>query len=124
MQCPEFQKTMRQFIDGDIDRKTRKQVALHLAQCEDCARLIEQDKFWDESVLDLLDREAPADLRTEILGDLAGGNPSSTNLGWKKQMKIIGWAATRNNTPRQWWKNIVIVAGIIVFLRIIAALTN
>ena len=115
---------MGRFIDGDVDGGIRKQVGLHLAGCEECLRLIHDDRFWDDAVLSLLDREAPEGLRTEILGDLAADHPSPRrsddfDLGWKKQMKIIGWAATRRNNPRQLLEAIAFVAGALLVVQLI-----
>ena len=53
MRCPEFQSVMRQFLDGSVDKPTKKAVAWHLAECEECARLINDDRFWDDAVLSL-----------------------------------------------------------------------
>lgn len=124
MQCLECREVMGRFIDGDVDSGTRKQVGLHLAGCEECMRLINDDRFWDDAVLSLLDREAPEGLRTEILGDLAADHPSprrseDLDLGWKKQLKIIGWAATRRSSPRQWLETIAIVAGALLVVQLI-----
>ncbi len=119
MQCHEFQEVMSRFIDGKVDGATRREVGLHLAGCEECMRLINEDSFWDDAVVSLLDREAPAGLRADILGDLAADNPvpgksELSGLGWKKQMKIIGWAATRQSSPWQLWATAVIVAVILL----------
>ena len=115
---------MGRFIDGDIDSQTRKQIGLHLAACEECLHLINDDRFWDDAVLSLLDREAPEGLRAEILGDLADGNPAPrqsgmSELGWKKQVKIIGWAATRKSSPQQLLKTVAVVVGILVLVQVI-----
>ncbi len=124
MQCLELQEVMRSFIDGQVDGETRRQVGLHLADCPECMNLINGDSFWDDAVVSLLDREAPADLRADILGDLAEANPAPHNaklsgLGWQKQMKIIGWASLRNNNPRQWLTTTAVVIAIIVAVQVV-----
>ncbi len=124
MRCLEFQEVMRSFIDGKVDGETRTRVGLHLADCEDCLNLINGDRFWDDAVVSLLDREAPADLRADILGDLADANPRPeqsklSRLGWQKQLKIIGWACTRDSSPQQWLKTVVVVAAVIVAVQVV-----
>lgn len=123
MQCHEIQDQMKRFIDGEVDGETRKLVGLHLAECDDCMRLINEDKFWDEAVVELFEREAPADLRDEILGDLAEANPRGrsvdlSGVGWKKRLKFFGWAATRNTNTRQLFKALAWVLGGLVVMQL------
>jgi len=92
MRCPEFREVMRSFIDGEVDGDTRREIGLHLAECTDCAKLIEDNRFWDETVLGYLDHELPAGLRESILGDL-------DDLGWRQQLRI-GWWAIRRDLSR------------------------
>jgi hypothetical protein len=89
MRCPEFREVMRSFIDGEVDSDTRREIGLHLAECTDCAKLIEDDRFWNETVLGYLDHELPAGLRESILGDL-------DDLGWRQQLRIGWWAILRD----------------------------
>ncbi len=129
MRCPEVRETMRQFLDGRVDSKTRKEVGLHLVECEECSRLIEGDKFWDDAVLDLLNREAPADLKAQILADTVGPQAASgpeadsgpkagsglDQTSARTQLKIIRWAATRNFSPRQLLEVAAIFIGVMLF---------
>lgn len=120
MNCLECQEVMVRFIDGSVDGKTRKEVGLHLADCPECMRLIEGGKFWDDAVLKLLDHEAPADLRSEILGDLGEGGLD--DLGWKKNLKIMRWASTRNNSPWLWLQAVAWAAGIFLLVEFVPQL--
>ena len=124
MQCRECRDVMGRFIDGDVDGQTRREIGLHLAECEECLGLINDDRFWDDKVLSLLDREAPEGLRAEILGDLAAAHPASrrperSDLGWKKQLKITGWAATRKSSPKQWLETIAFVVGALLVVQLV-----
>ena len=121
MRCPEVRDTLPQFLDGRVDSRTRKQLALHLAECEECSRLVNDGKFWDEAVLALLDHEAPPDLRAQILGE-AGGSTGSTGrqadlsrVGWRNQLRIMRWAGTRNSSPRQLLEAAAIIACVFLF---------
>ncbi len=89
MRCPEFREVMRSFIDSEVDGKTRRAVVRHLAECTDCAKLIEDNRFWDETILDYLDHELPAGLRENILGD-------RHDLDWRQQLRIVWWAIRRD----------------------------
>jgi len=115
MNCRELQEVMSQSIDGGLGSKIRKEVALHLAGCEDCLNLINGDKFWDDAVISLLHREAPADLRSDILGDLAD-NPELKELGWQKNLKLIAWGARRNNMTVRDWVLMIAIFGILYWL--------
>jgi len=108
MNCHELQKVMSQSIDGGLDSKDRKEVALHLAGCEECLNLINDDKFWDNALIGLLDREAPADLRAEILGDL-DGQAGLSDLGLEKNLKLMAWGASRNKPGVWFWVGTVAV---------------
>ncbi len=122
MNCNEFQEVMSRWVDGEPDSQTRKAVSLHLAGCPDCLQLISQDKFWDDAVVSLLNREAPADLRAEILGDLSNQSELS-ELGWKKKLKLMAWGARRKNMSlRQWLETAAIVVGILWLLPLILKL--
>ena len=115
MRCPEFRDTMRRFIDGRVDSQTRKEVGLHLAGCEECGRLIEDGKFWDDSLLSLLDREAPDDLRSQILTDTVGDS-ADHRMSRRTQFRVVLWAATRKNSPKTWLETAAIVAGVLLFI--------
>ncbi len=122
MNCHELREIMSRSVDGGLDSRTRKEVGLHLAGCQECLRLISEDKFWDDAVIALLDREAPADLRAEILGDLSTQSEFS-KLGWKKQLRLMAWGARRKNMNlRQWLETLVIVAGVLWLLPLIIKL--
>ncbi len=99
MRCPECHQIMRSFLDGEVDGPARREVALHLAECSDCAQLIEDDRFWDETLRGYLDHELPDGLRESILGDLASGPARETGaskIGWRQQMRIVWWACRRD----------------------------
>lgn len=105
MRCPECREVMRSFIDGKVDGRTRREVGLHLAECSDCARLIEDDHFWDEAIRGYLEHELPDGLRESILGDLAhvpsgaagqGRQAGLDDLGWRKKLRIAWWAVRRD----------------------------
>lgn len=115
MNCREFQKVMKLSVDGGLDSKVRQEVALHLAECEQCLQLINDDKFWDDAVLGLLDREAPADLRAEILGDL-DGQPGLSGLGWKRKLKIMGWAGTRGKLGVWFWVETIALVVFVIWV--------
>lgn len=111
MRCPEFRDVMRSFLDGEVEKATRREVGLHLAECDECARLIEGDRFWDESIRSYLDRELPEGLRESILGDLVhteagaavdGRGAGLDGLSWRKQLRIAWWAVKRDlSKPRE-----------------------
>ena len=115
MNCHEFREKMSRSIDGGLDSQTRKAVGLHLMDCEECGQLIEGDKFWDEAVIGMLDREAPADLRAEILEDL-DDQASISGLGRKKNLKLMAWAARRNNMTLRDWVMIAAIFAALVWL--------
>ena len=115
MNCHEIQEVMRQSVDGGLDSSVRKEVALHLASCEECMTLINDDEFWDNAVIDLLHREAPADLRADILGDLAD-NPGMAGVGWRKKLKLIFWAGTRGKLSWAFWVQMVAFVAFIYWL--------
>ena len=104
MHCHEFHEVMRSFIDGEVDGKTRREVARHLVACHDCAQLIEDDSYWDKTILSYLDHEVPEGLRDSILGDLAHvqiDGASLNDLGWRQQLGIAWWAIRRDlSRPR------------------------
>ncbi len=121
MRCDECRQQMREFLDGEAGDRRRREVGLHLAECEECAALIEQDRFWDRALRRHLDHELPPDLRSEILGDLvgvperAGGMARNPRLGWKQQWKVVWWSLKRDFA--QPWKLVpAVVAAIAVIL--------
>ena len=116
MNCHEFQEVMSGCIDGGLKTKDRKEVALHLAECEECLALIEDNRFWDDAVIGLFEKEAPASLRSEILGDLDGKSGLS-GLSGKKQLKLMAWGAQRNNmTTKDWVWMIAVFVGLVWLL--------
>lgn len=112
MNCRELQEVMSLSIDGGLDSKDRKEVAWHLAECEQCLKVINDDKFWDDAVVGLLHREAPADLRREILGDL-DGQAGLSGMGWQENLKLMGWAGKRGKIGIWFWVKTV---ALMVFL--------
>jgi len=108
MNCRELQEVMSRSVDGGLPSENRKEVALHLAGCEECMALINDDKFWDDAVLDLFKKEAPEDLRSDILGDLDGQSGLS-GLSGKKQMKLMAWGAQRKKMTAWDWVFIIAV---------------
>jgi Putative zinc-finger len=115
MNCHEFREIMSRSVGAELDSKTRQQVAFHLADCPECLQLISEDKFWDDSLIALLDREAPEDLRAEILGDLADESGLS-RLGWKKNLKLMAWGARRNTGSSWYWLKVAGVTAAVVWL--------
>lgn len=113
MRCPECREVMRSFIDGEVDESTRREVGLHVAECPDCARLIEDDRFWEEFLRSYLDHELPDGLRESILGDLATG---SVEMGWRQKMRVIWWAGTKDLTPKLVLQTAAVVAVMILAL--------
>jgi hypothetical protein len=109
---------MHRFIDGKVDTPTRKQVGLHLATCEECSRLIEGDKFWDEAILKFLDHRAPAHLKNRILGDNPHFHHEGGKLNWRSKAKFIFWQATRKPSLHDLLKSMAIVVGtlLVIFL--------
>ncbi len=116
MNCHEFREAMSRSVGHELDSRTRKEIGLHLADCQECLRLIDEEKFWDDALIGLLDREAPEDLRAEILGDLAGQSGLS-GLSRKKNLKLIAWGARRNKgTFWDWVKMAAVAAGVMWLL--------
>ncbi len=125
MNCNECREEMSGWIDGNIDSQTRKAVGLHLAECQKCLALINEESFWDDVLKSLLDREAPADLRSNILGDLATDKNSFSldGLGWRKKWKLIIWGATRKGMSwRLLVETVLLVAAIVWLLPLIMKL--
>ena len=89
MHCPEFREVMRSFLDGRVDAATRKEAGLHLAECAECAALVEDDGFWDDSIRRHLNHELPAGLREDILGDL-------DHVSGRNFWRIAWWAVKRD----------------------------
>jgi hypothetical protein len=111
MRCQECRDALRSFVheSGErADRADRADVARHLAECEACADLLDQESFWDPSILARLRREAPRELRESIL---TGSGSSSTvtsehaslgALDWRQQLCFFWLAGTRDMTRRTW----------------------
>lgn len=123
MRCPEVRQTLPRFIDGRVDSQTRQRLGLHLTECEDCSRLINDERFWNNAVVALLDHEAPADLKAQILNDagLEGSESrpfdSSVDLNqmnWRTKLGFLRWAVTRDNSPRAWFETAALVAGVML----------
>ena len=71
MRCADCRRLLQGLIEGDLKGDDRREAGRHLAECPECAALLEQESFWDEALLRHFDHELPPDLRAEILGDLA-----------------------------------------------------
>jgi len=113
MNCHELQEVMSRSVDGGLPSKERREVALHLAGCEECMALINDDKFWDDALLDLFEKQAPESLRSEILGDLDGQSGLS-GLSGKKQLKLMAWGAQRKKmTTWDWVFLIAVFVGLV-----------
>ena len=110
MRCEECRALLRSLVDGRMDGRTRREMGLHLAECDECSALIEQERFWDDALLGYLDHELPPDLRSEILGDLADVETPATEtisrldrLDRRSRWRLMAWAATRDFAdPMQW----------------------
>jgi anti-sigma factor RsiW len=113
MRCPEFRETARAFLDGEVDDSTRREFALHLAGCPDCARLIEEGRFWDDALRDYLNCELPDGLRQGILGDLAQG---PVDMGWRQKLGVIWWASRKDLSPRVVLQTAALVAFLVLAL--------
>jgi anti-sigma factor RsiW len=113
MRCPEFREIARSFLDGEVDDPTRREFALHLAECSDCARLIEEDRFWDDTLRDYLNHELPDGLRESILGDLA---QSPADMGWRQKLRVIWWAGRRDLSPKLVLQTAALAAFLILAL--------
>ena len=97
MRCHECREVMRSFLDGEVDGSRRREFGLHLAECPDCASLIEDDRFWDETIRSYLNHELPDGLRDSILGDLA---PGLADMGWRQKLRVIWWASKKDMSPK------------------------
>jgi len=121
MRCDECRRMMREFVDGKTGGERRRAVGLHLAECEECAAAIEDDRFWNDALRRHLDHELPPDLRAEILGDLAdvevGERGADLSLGWKQQLKIVWWSLARD--LKRPWDLVPVVAGAVAVLLIV-----
>jgi len=113
MRCPEFREIMRSFLDGEVDDPTRREVALHLVECRDCARLIEEDRFWDATLRTHLDHELPDGLRESILGDRAD---SPADMGWRQKLRVILWAGRKDMSPKLLLQAAAVVAVMMLAL--------
>lgn len=110
MRCPEFREVMRSFLDGEVDGATRREVGLHLAECEECAALIEDNNFWDDAIRSHLDHELPEGLRRDILGDLE-------DMSRRDKWRIAWWAVKRDlSRPRMLLQTAALAALLILAL--------
>lgn len=119
MRCEECRALLRSLVDGRMDGRTRRKMGLHLAECDECSALIEQERFWDDALLGYLDHELPPDLRSEILGDLADVETPATEtisrldrLDRRSRWRLMAWAATRDFAdPMQWLRTAAVAAA-------------
>jgi anti-sigma factor RsiW len=115
MRCPECQDALRRFLDDEVDQTERREVALHLAECPQCAALVEGDHFWEDAVRRHLDHELPADLRADILGDLAGG--TTAPAGWRIAWRIAWWTLLRDlRRPRELVRTAALAVAVLVLV--------
>lgn len=102
---------------GELDDATRREIGLHLAECDECAALSGRERFWDESLLRHLDHELPPDLRAGILGDLADLDERTARTpdaaaadrsGWRL---IVGVARREVTQPLRLLRTAAVAAG-------------
>jgi len=111
MRCQECREALQLFVRDSKEFDDRLDIALHLADCEDCAHYLEDESFWDQSVAELLRREAPTELRESILAAVgpsgaAEGGSSYVRplrfLQWRDRLRFFWWAGTRDMSWRTW----------------------
>ena len=127
MNCHKFREIMNTLIDGQVDQKLLKSALMHQTECSECAALIDDDSFWDESIRSYLDHKLPTGLRESILGDLAdvnvavAGNAAAgvdpNKLNWKHKRDIAWWAIRRDlSRPKDILKFVALVVGVFLFV--------
>lgn len=115
MRCHDCQDVLRRFLDGEVSGTERREVALHLNECPECAALMEQDRFWDDAIKGHLDHDLPPDLRRDILGDLAGD--SAAPAGWRTAWRIFRWNLMRDlRRPRELARMAALAAAVLVLV--------
>jgi hypothetical protein len=119
MRCQECREALRFLVQNSEELDDRRDLALHLVECEDCASFLEGQSFWDQSVAELLRREAPPELRESILAatgpsDAAPGGSSLirplSSLRWRGRLRFFWWAGTRDMSWRTWVEAIALAA--------------
>jgi hypothetical protein len=123
MHCQECREALRLLFQNSKELDDRRDLALHLAGCEDCARFLEDETFLDESIAELLRREAPSELRESILAvarpsdAVAGGSSfvrTLSSLSWRDRLRFFWWAGTRDMSWRTWVEAIAFAALIML----------
>lgn len=108
MRCQECREALRALVGDSRGFADRGDLAQHLAGCEDCARLLEDESFWDQSIAKLIRRDAPPELRESILaaaglsGSAPAGSPGRRSRRWRDRVRFFWWAGTRDMSWRTW----------------------
>lgn len=111
MRCAEFRELLPGLLDNSLDGKTRRELALHMTTCDECAALVENDDFWLGAVQKALDHKAPEDLRRAILAD---ESPHATAGDRRRLWGAIARYVVNDMTWRTWAEAVALVAVVTV----------
>ncbi len=81
MNCKEFLSVHSQYIDGNLDKDTAKQVSAHLKECPACQRIHAEEKALVQVLHSLDDVPVPENLAENIL--------AAVKQGPKKEKKVF-----------------------------------
>ena len=122
MRCQECREALGAFVEDSREFSGRGDLAQHLAECEDCARFLENESFWDQSIAKLIRREASPELRESILaaaglsGPASAESPPSRSPHWRDRFRFFWWAGTRDMSWRTWVEAFAWVALVMLLL--------
>ena len=111
MRCDEFRELMPRLMGNKLDGKTRRELGLHMAACDECAALVENEDTWLGVMQQALDHKAPADLRRAILAD---GAPNATAGDRRRLWSAIARYVVNDMTWRTWAEAVALVAVVTV----------
>lgn len=111
MRCADFRRHLENLASGDLDDDARRELALHMIDCAECARLAEDEEFWLGAVRRALHHEAPADLRAAILADGAAPVHSGGRRGLWGAIARHVW---QGMTWRVWARSVALAAAVYV----------
>lgn len=76
MRCKELETELLSFLDGELADAERREVETHIAECKDCASLLEEQRQLKRAVRShLRDTELPSGLAERVRGALAASQP-------------------------------------------------
>lgn len=78
--CPDFQKRLDLFLDGEVDGRTMRELALHVSRCVDCEAELRRAETLQQLLADSVQAEVecvePRELWGSISSKLSSARPS------------------------------------------------